>query len=338
MRLLRRLFTPACMFAALLCVATAAHAEKLTLMAGGTSKIVYLPLVLASQLGYFKDEGLEFEILSQPAGVDTATELLAGAIQGAVGFYDHTIDLQSRGKEVEALVVFNKSAGLVELVSKKSASGFRTMADAKGATLGVTGLGSSTYFLTRYLAARAGLSPKDYAVLPVSSDDSFIAAMEQGRIDAGMVEEPSASHLLATGRAKVLVDMRSVEGTTSALGGAYAGSCFYAERTWVNTHRDQAQKLARALVRALAYIASHSAEDVTAKLPPDFYGRDKALYISALKAAIPTFTVDGRMPDGAPAAVLNVLTHVNSTLDPRHIDLSRTYTNEFVDRVKPGSK
>ena len=82
MKLLRRLFTPACMLAALLCVATPAHAEKLTLMAGGTSKIVYLPLVLASQLGYFKDEGLEFEILSQPTGVDTATELLAGAIQG----------------------------------------------------------------------------------------------------------------------------------------------------------------------------------------------------------------------------------------------------------------
>ncbi|MGV7243477.1 ABC transporter substrate-binding protein [Caballeronia sp. M23-90] len=337
MMLFRRLFTSACM-AALLCAATSAHAEKLTLMAGGTSKIVYLPLVLASQLGYFKDEGLDFEIISQPAGVDTATELLAGAIQGAVGFYDHTIDLQSRGKEVEALVVFNKSAGLVELVSKRSASGFRSMADAKGATLGVTGLGSSTYFLTRFLAARAGLSPKDYSVLPVGSDDSFIAAMEQGRIDAGMVEEPSASRLLASGRATVLVDMRSVEGTMSALGGAYAGSCFYAQRSWVNTHRDQAQKLVRALVRSLAFIASHSAEDITARLPPDFYGQDKALYISALKTAIPTFTRDGRMPDESPAAVLNVLTRVNSTLDPRHIDLSGTYTNEFVDRVKLSAK
>ena len=55
-----RLFTLACTLAALLC-GTPAHAEKLTLMAGGTSKIVYLPLILASQLGYFKDEGLEFE-------------------------------------------------------------------------------------------------------------------------------------------------------------------------------------------------------------------------------------------------------------------------------------
>jgi NitT/TauT family transport system substrate-binding protein len=333
-----RFFTFACTLAALLSGATQAHAEKLTLMAGGTSKIVYLPLILASQLGYFKDEGLEFEILSQPAGVDTATELLAGAIQGAVGFYDHTIDLQSRGKDVQALVVFSKSAGLVELVSKKSAADFNTMADAKGKTLGVTGLGSSTNFLTHYLAARAGLSPKEYTVLPVGSDDTFIAAMDQGRIDAGMIEEPSASRLLASGGAKVLVDMRSAAGTAAALGGPYVGPCFYAQRSWINAHRDETQKLVRAMVRSLAFIASHSAEEITAKVPRDFYGPDKALYISALKASMPMFTKDGRMPDGTPAAVLKVLTLANSSIDPRHIDLSRTYTNEFVDHVQTSAK
>ncbi|SAL73590.1 transport protein [Caballeronia udeis] len=331
-----RFFALACTLIVLLCGAAPARAEKLTLMAGGTSKIVYLPLILASQLGYFKDEGLEFEILSQPAGVDTATELLAGAIQGAVGFYDHTIDLQSRGKDVEALVVFSKSAGLVELVSKKSSAGFNTMADAKGKTLGVTGLGSSTNFLTHYLAARAGLSPKEYSVLPVGSDESFFAAMDQGRIDAGMIEEPGASRLLASGGAKVLVDMRSTAGTVAALGGPYVGPCFYAERSWVNKHPDEAQKVVRAMVRSLAFIANHSAEEITAKVPRDFYGPDKALYISALKSSMPMFTKDGRMPDGTPAAVLKVLTLANPSIDPRHIDLSRTYTNEFVDRVQIG--
>ena len=312
-----RFFTLVCTLAALLCGAAPARAEKLTLMAGGTSKIVYLPLILASQLGYFKDEGLEFEILSQPAGVDTATELLAGAIQGAVGFYDHTIDLQSRGKDVEALVVFSKSAGLVELVSKKSSAGFNSMADAKGKTLGVTGLGSSTNFLTHYLAARAGLSPKEYSVLPVGSDESFFAAMDQGRIDAGMIEEPGESRLLASGGAKVLVDMRSTAGTVAALGGPYVGPCFYAERSWVNKHPDEAQKVVRAMVRSLAFIASHSAEEITAKVPRDFYGPDKALYISALKSSMPMFTKDGRMPDGTPAAVLKVLTLANPSIDPR---------------------
>jgi NitT/TauT family transport system substrate-binding protein len=44
------------------------------------------------------------------------------------------------------------------------------------------------------------------------------------------------------------------------------------------------------------------------------------------------------MPDGTPAAVLKVLTLANSSIDPRHIDLSRTYTNEFVDHVQLGTK
>lgn len=204
----------------------------------------------------------------------------------------------------------------------------------------MTGLGSSTNFLTHYLAARAGLSPKEYSVLPVGSDDSFIAALNQGRIDAGMIEEPVASRLLASGDAKVLVDMRSAAGTAAALGGPYVGPCFYAQRSWVNTHRDEAQKLVRAMVRSLAFIASHSAEEITAKVPSDFYGpgTGKALYISALKSSMPMFTKDGRMPDGTPAAVLKVLTLANSSIDPRHIDLSRTYTNEFVDRVQLSAK
>jgi len=94
------------------------------------------------------------------------------------------------------------------------------------------------------------------------------------------------------------------------------------------------------MVRSLAFIASHSAEEITAKVPSDFYGpgSGKALYISALKSSMPMFTKDGRMPDGTPAAVLKVLTLANSSIDPRHNDLSRPYTNGFEGRVQPGPK
>ncbi|MFP3480097.1 ABC transporter substrate-binding protein, partial [Burkholderia sp. SIMBA_057] len=36
------------------------------------------PFLLAQQKGYFKAEGLDVELLSQPAGVDAENELLAG--------------------------------------------------------------------------------------------------------------------------------------------------------------------------------------------------------------------------------------------------------------------
>ncbi|WP_449584303.1 ABC transporter substrate-binding protein, partial [Pseudomonas aeruginosa] len=95
----------------LLAVATS-HAlaqdpTRLTLMVSGTAKMIYLPATLAQRLGYFRDEGLDVELLSQPASVDAESELLTGFAQGVVGFYDHTIDLQAKGKEVRAIVVFS---------------------------------------------------------------------------------------------------------------------------------------------------------------------------------------------------------------------------------------
>ena len=94
---------------ALACTALAASAqaaEKISIMVGGINKIIYLPAKLAESLGYFKDEGLKVELQSQPAGVDAENQLIAGAVQGVVGFYDHTIDLQAKGKEIQAIAVF----------------------------------------------------------------------------------------------------------------------------------------------------------------------------------------------------------------------------------------
>ncbi|OAJ52201.1 nitrate ABC transporter substrate-binding protein [Paraburkholderia ginsengiterrae] len=309
--------------------------EKVVIMVGGINKLIYLPARLTEQLGYFKAEGLDVELLSQPAGVDAENELLAGGVQGVVGFYDHSIDLQAKGKEVKAIVVFGQVPGEVEMVSAKSADSIKSMADVKGKTLGVTGLGSSTNFLTQYLANLKGVPISQYTVLPVGADNSFIVAMKQGRIDAGMTTEPTVSQLLKTGDAKVLIDMRTLEGTRAALGGTYPASSLYVQSAWLDKHPQEAAQLARAFVKTLQYIHTHSAEEIAAQMPKDYIGSDKALYVSALKASLPMFTVDGKMPADGPDTVLKVLAGFNPSVKDRHIDLSRTYTNQFVNDVKP---
>jgi len=307
---------------------------KLTIMVGGATKIIYLPAKLTEQLGYFKEEGLDVEIQSQPAGVDAENELLAGAVQGVVGFYDHTIDLQSKGKEVEAVVVLGQVPGEVEMVATRSAGQIKSMADIKGKTLGVTGLGSSTNFLTQYLAFRAGVASSQFTVLPVGADTTFIAAIRQGRIDAGMTTEPTVSQLLKTGEAQVLVDLRTAEGTTQALGGLYPASSLYMQRAWVDSHKDQVQKLARAFVKTLHYMKTHSADEIAQKMPKDYYGNNRDLYVKALASSMPMFTADGKMPAGGPETVLKVLASFDPTVKGKHIELSRTYTNAFVDQIK----
>ncbi|MEZ0603350.1 ABC transporter substrate-binding protein [Paraburkholderia sp. IW21] len=309
--------------------ATAADGGKITIMVGGITKLIYLPARLTEQLGYFKDEGLDVELLSQPAGVDAENELLAGAVQAVVGFYDHTIDLQTKGKDVKAIVVFGQVPGEVEMVSTKAAETVKSMADVKGKTLGVTGLGSSTSFLTQYLAGQHGIQSTEYTMLPVGADASFIAAIKQGRIDAGMTTEPTVSALQKSGDAKVLVDMRSVEGTKAALGGTYPASSLYVQAAWADSHKAEAAKLAHAFVRTMQFIHTHSAEEIAAKMPDD-YQKDKPLYLSALKGSLPMFTKDGKMPADGPETVLKVLSAFNPSVKGKHIELAKTYTNEFV--------
>src|SRR5438876_6801334 len=167
--------------ASLLSAGQALAADKITLMVGGYEKQIYLPAKLAEALGYFKDEGLDVTLLNEPAGVDAENEMLAGAVEGVVGFYDHCIDLQAKGKFVESVVQFSQAPGEVELVSTKHPE-IKSPADFKGKSLGVTGLGSSTNFLTQYLAVKNGVKLGEFTSVPVGAGNTFIAAMQQDKI------------------------------------------------------------------------------------------------------------------------------------------------------------
>ncbi len=122
----------------------AAYAEKLTIIVGGMEKQIYLPAALTNLLDYFKDEGLDVELINSRASVEAENELLADAVQGVVGFYDHTIDLHAKGKFTTSVVQFSQAPGEVQMVATKYADQIKSPADFKGRTLGVTGLGSST--------------------------------------------------------------------------------------------------------------------------------------------------------------------------------------------------
>ncbi len=318
--------------------AAGASADKITIMVGGIEKQIYLPAMLCQQLGYFKDEGIDVELMSEPAGVDAENEMLAGAVQGVVGFYDHTIDLQAKGKFVESVVQFSRAPGEVEMVAAKQADAIKSPADFKGKSLGVTGLGSSTNFLTQYLAVKNGVKVSEITSVPVGAGNTFIAAIQQGKIDAGMTTEPTISRLLKTGDAKVLIDMRSQEKTKEALGGTYPAASLYMQTAWVEAHKDDVQKLANAFVKTMKFIATHSAEEIAGKMPKDYYAGDQQMYIDALANGKEMFTPDGVMPEDGPPTVLKVLSSFDKNVMGKNIDLSKTYTTEFVKSAQTAAQ
>jgi len=305
------------------------------IMVGGMNKQIYLPAMLAQRLGFYTEQGLDVQLSDEPAGVDAENAMLAGQVDAVVGFYDHNIDLQSKGKQTESIVQFSQAPGEVELVRLDLADVIKSPADWKGRKLGVTGLGSSTNFLTKYLAVRNGLKVTDITSVAVQAGPTFIAAMEHKQIDAGMTTEPTITALLAKNGAKVLIDMRTVEGSRAALGGTYPAACLYTRTDWVTSHKDAAQKLANAYVKTLRWISAHSATEITDKLPPDYYaGIGKDAYAKALDAGKAMFTPDGAMPGDGPQTVLNVLSAFDTSVQGHQVDLSKTYTTEFVKAAK----
>jgi NitT/TauT family transport system substrate-binding protein len=308
--------------------------ETVKIMVGGLDKVIYLPAMLTQRLGYFQAEGLNVQLLSEPAGVQAETALVSGQVQGAVGFYDHTLDLQVKGKSVESVVQFSRAPGEVEVVSNKAAGDLTSPKDFKGRKLGVTGLGSSTDFLTKYLAVKNGVNVSEFTPVAVGAGPTFIAALQKGAIDGGMTTDPTVATILDKKAGKILLDMRSPEGSQKALGGPYPSSSLYMQTDWVNGHKDTVQKLVNAFVKTLTWMSTHSADEIAAKMPADYSQGNKALYAQAIKSTLPMFTDDGVMPQNGPETVEKVLKAFNTNIKNGKVDLSKTYTTEFVNAAK----
>lgn len=303
--------------------------SKMSIMVGGLEKIIYLPAMLTERLGYFKEAGINMTLLNEGAGVEAEDEMIAGRVDAVGGFYDHSIDLQSKGKFIEAVVIWDRVPGEALVVSERS--GIKTLADLRGKHIGVTGLGSSTNFLASFLVTKGGGDRSQYTPVPVGAGNTLIAAMQQNRIEAAVTTEPTVSRLMKLGLAHVLVDMRTAAGTRGALGGTYPAACMYMKTDWANSHRDTVQRAVGAFVKTLQYLQSHTAADVAAKMPEDYYVADKPLYLAALSASMNMFNPTGTMPPDGPPTVLKVLASFNKELDPSKIDLTKTYTDEFVN-------
>ncbi len=307
--------------------------DTVRIMVGGLEKQIYLPFKLTEQLGFFKEAGVTVELLTEPSGVGAEDEMLAGNVQGVGGFYDHCVDLQAKGKIVESVVQINQVPGEVEIVSSKHPE-IKSMADVKGASLGVTGLGSSTNFLTQYLAVKSGLKLGEFTSVPVGAGDTFIAAIEQDKIVAGMTTEPTISRLIKKGDGTVLIDMRTMEGTKAALGGIYPATSLYMQTSWVDAHKEQVQKIANALVKTLKWINTHSSAEIADKMPKEYMVGDRDGYIRALDGGRGMYSPDGLMPATGPETVLAVLGGFSKNVKGKTIDLAKTFTTEFVKNAK----
>ena len=113
-------------------LAAAPEKPKLQLGVGGKQALYYLPLTIAEQLSYFKDEGLDVTINDFGGGAKALQALVGGSVDVVTGAYEHTIDMQSKGQDVRALVELGRFPAIVVLLKADKAGAVKSAADLKG--------------------------------------------------------------------------------------------------------------------------------------------------------------------------------------------------------------
>src|SRR3979411_2537028 len=305
----------------------------LKLMVGGLNKQIYLPNMLAKQLGYFDDQKINVTLIDEGSGQGTELEVVAGNVDAGSGAYSHPVELNALGKKIETICQFGIAPGEAEMVATGKAGSIKSAADLKGKKLGVTDIGSGTHTISLALLGKAGYKGSDASFVAVGAGNTFIAAIKNGTIDACMTTEPAITRLLQSGDAKVLIDLRTPESTRAALGGDYPFIGIFAKNDWVNSNKGVAQRLVNAYVKTLKFIHSHTATEIADKMPPAFYANDKALYVAALQNQLSIFGTDCKMPAGGPETVMSIQQKYVPSFKGKSSNLSETYTNEFADKA-----
>ncbi len=312
-----------------------AAGTRIAIAVGGGACLCYLPTVLAKQLGEFEKAGIDAQLIDLKGGSDALKAVLGGSADVVSGYFDHCVNLAAKKQELVSFVVYDRYPGLVLVVSPAHAKDINAIKDLAGKKVGVSAPGSSTDFFLKFLLKKNGLDPASAAVIGVGLGATAVAAMDAGLVDAAVMLDPSVTVLQGTHPdLKILADTRTQKDTLAMFGGEYPGGALYTTAAWIASHEKETQALTNAMVATLAWIHAHSAEDIMAKMPDEMVGKDKALYLAALKNTIPMYSETGKMDPKGADAVLAVFSEGSPDVAKANVDVSKTYTNKFVEQAK----
>jgi len=312
---------------------TPAQGEQEVRISVGSYNLNNLPFFIADAQGYFKDEGLKVRTENFAQGGSKVLQaLVAGSTDVAVGFYDHTIQMQAKGKSVTAFVLLSRNSGLVLAGGNDSRFDPARPDTIRGARVGITAPGSSSDFFVRYYLERHGIPVSEVSLIGVGSGAAAVAALQQGKVDLLVNYDPAATLIQERGVGRILIDARSDAGAREVYGGIYPTSVLYAQQSFIDANPEAIAKIVRAEQRALKFIAESSADAIVAALPDSYVSGDRATYAKAVEAARAIFSVDGRFNEADMATPLAVLSEFNADVAATKVDLARTYTNRFVEQ------
>ena len=251
---------------------------------------------LAESLGYFEQEGIELQRVDveKITGEDYLMQepLAKGRIDAAYCWFNHAIYGARHGFPVQAVMLFNDAPGMKVLVADRAKGWVASAADFTGRNVAAgAGYGMKSV-LTRYLARKSGAGAYASVMMgKAGREEAVVKGLKEGTVDVMTFQEPITSALLATGLASTLYDLDSGESTARALGARFPAQALLMSPQTIAKRPEMAQRLVNALVRAMRFVNSHSAEEIAARLPADYFaGKDRRAELELIRAALPTYT------------------------------------------------
>lgn len=306
---------------------------KVSIAVGGKNLFYYLPLTVAEQLGYFKDEGLQVEISDFAGGSKALQAMVGGSADVVSGAYEHTISMQAKGQPITAFVLQGRAPQIVMVVSNKTMPNYRSVADLKGKKIGVSAPGSSTSMMANFVLAKGGLKPSDVSFIGVGTSAGALSAMRSGQIDAMANLDPVITMLEQKKEVRVIADTRTLKDTNTVFGGPMPAATLYAPQAFLQKYPNTAQALTNAMVRSLKWLQKAGPSDIIKVVPESYLLGDRALYIDAFSKVREALSPDGTFPAAGPKTALTTLQAFQPELADKNIDLAKTYTNEFVKKA-----
>ncbi|BAL27198.1 ABC transporter substrate-binding protein [Azoarcus sp. KH32C] len=308
---------------------SAAEPPRIVLLVDEIKAIRNFPVVVAERLGYLSSDSTVVTVMNIRNEVPTADMLADGRVDAVMAYYHHNIVNRSQGKNFEAIVTLGVTPGAKVLVANQAKERIKSAADLKGSRIIAGGDGSSKTAVANALVLAGGHKINDYTRIRNEAKDRIAAALRNGEADLVVAPTPDGDYYEGLGVASPFADLTTVDGTRKLFGTLFPSSTIYMASERVKAHPEIGQHLATAFVRTLQWINTHTPEEIAALIPEDISGKDRAAYLKVLKAEIPMFKTDGRMPKDAAESEWRVLSEFNPAY--KAVRAADTYTNRFVD-------
>lgn len=230
--------------------------------------IFYAPMYVAVEEDYFKDEGIDLELVTGFGADKTMTAVLSG--QADIGFMGSESSIYTYNEGAKDYVVnfaqLTQRAGNF-LVSREPIEDF-SWEDLKGKTVLGGRKGGMPEMVFEYILKQNDIDlEKDVMINQNIDFGSTAAAFSGGQGDFTVEFEPGATTLEAAGKGYVVASLGKESGYVPY-------TAFSAKKSYLEEHPDLIQSFTDALQKGMDYVNTHTPEEIAKVIQPQFKEND----------------------------------------------------------------